>query len=95
MKISLKDKKGKKNIEKSHYTRNKIISYIYPKNTIYKKKIIIFFTKIILYFELYIPAKSQNFQHIKKIIISHFFHIKKKPLFFRNFCFKRFIFNFI
>jgi len=44
--------------------------------------------KIIRYFKFHITRKRQIPRHTKKIIISQFFHIKKKSLSFRRFCFR-------
>jgi len=42
------------------------------------------------YFELHIPGKRQNFQHIKKFIINQSSRIRKKSLIFRSFYFRGF-----
>jgi len=58
------------------------LHYTYRQEKIIIKKSMIFFTKIIQYFELHIYEKRQILQHVIKFVISQSFTLKKKSLLF-------------
>jgi len=93
MKILLKKEKGKE--KKILVITTKLYHINSQKIYIMKKKTHDFFMKIIMYFELYILKKHKFLVILKKIIISHFFHIPKRSLIFRIFYFGNFNINFL